>query len=385
MNGESFDPYREAGLTPQDMADPFGMSALGRADELAAKLQPLDSIRPALHGQYLVKGWLDQGTLSVVFGESNVGKTFLALDLAMHVAAGIDWHGARIPSGADWAGSALYVAGEGGRGVHNRIEALRRARPELVAPVESKGHFTLLPTALDLCGEGDADAIVDALTQLATFPALIIIDTLARAMGGGDENSGKDMGALIRNVDLIREQTSAHIMLIHHSGKDASRGARGHSSLRAAADTEIELTRSGAVVMAEAKKQRDVSELGRFAYTLKSVPIGLDGDGDEVTSAVVEPADLPKRGPNVRGQALVALQALGDALAHHGEVKRGDLWPANRQCVNLEVWREFCNRHSLSSGTGKSSPRTAFHKARTQLQAKGLIRVVDGFVWVVDE
>jgi hypothetical protein len=383
MTAEPFDLYRAAGLTPQDLADPFGMSAPGRAGELAAKFEPLESIRPSIQGQYLVKGWFDRGALSVVFGESNVGKTFLALDLAMHVAAGLDWHGARIPSGADWPGSALYVAGEGGRGVHNRIEALRRARPELVAAAERQGGFDLLPTALDLCGTGDAEALTDALAQMAAFPTLIIIDTLARAMGGGDENSGQDMGALVRNVDLIRDQTGAHVMLIHHSGKDASRGARGHSSLRAAADTEIELTRSGDVVMAEAKKQRDVSELGRFAYKLLPVTIGQDGDGDEVTSAVVEPTEAVKRGPTLRGQQLTALQALDDALAHHGAVKLGDLWPTNRQCVSLDVWREFCDRHSLSSGSGNSSQRTAFHKARTALQNKGLIRVVDGFVWRV--
>jgi hypothetical protein len=94
---------------------------------------------------------------------------------------------------------------------------------------------------------------------------------------------------------------------------------------------------------------------------------------------------LGARWPVVRGQALTALQALGDALAHHGAVKLGDLWPVNRQCVNLEVWREFCDRHSLSSGTGESSQRTAFYKARMALQAKGLIRVVDGFVWRVAE
>jgi hypothetical protein len=174
-------------------------------------------------------------------------------------------------------------------------------------------------------------------------------------------------------------------MLIHHSGKDASRGARGHSSLRAAADTEIELTRSGTVVMAEAKKQRDVSELGCFAYTLVPVTIGQDGDGDEVTSAVVEPTEAVKRGPTLRGQQLTALQALDDALAHHGAVKAGDLWPDNRKCVALEVWKDFCDRHSLSSGSGDSSQRSAFHKAWKALQNKGLIRIVDGFVWRVAE
>jgi hypothetical protein len=87
----------------------------------------------------------------------------------------------------------------------------------------------------------------------------------------------------------------------------------------------------------------------------------------------------------VRGQALTALQALDDALAHHGAVKAGDLWPDNRKCVDLEVWKDFCDRHCLSSGTADCSKRTAFHKARTALQNRGLIRIVDGFVWRVAE
>jgi hypothetical protein len=218
---------------------------------------------------------------------------------------------------------------------------------------------------------------------MQSVPALIIIDTLARAMGGGDENSGQDMGALIRNVDLIRERTGAHVMLIHHSGKDTSRGARGHSSLRAAADTEIELTRSGEVVMAEAKKQRDVSVLGRFAYTLLPVTIGQDGDGDDVTSAVVEPTEPVVRKPKLPGQAVVALQALDDALAQYGEKKTGELFPGNRQCVSIERWREFCDRRQLSGGD--SAQRKAFHDAKTRLQNGGFICVQDGFVWRVAE
>jgi hypothetical protein len=99
----------------------------------------------------------------------------------------------------------------------------------------------------------------------------------------------------------------------------------------------------------------------------------------------MEPTEPVKRGPVVRGQALTALQALGDALADRGEVKLGEKSPANRQCVSLEGWQEYCDRHSLLSGTGESTRRTAFHKARTQLQNKGIVRVVDGFVWQVDE
>lgn len=366
---------------PKDFLKPPSL----RATDLRFAMRPLREIEPMVRGHYLVKGWLDRATFSVVYGEPNVGKTFFALDLAMRLAAGGDWHGHRLARLEPGEG-VLYIAGEGGRGLNNRIEALRREDPELVAAAERAGTFTLLAEPLDLCNSEDAAHLAEAITGAGWRPALIVIDTLARAMGGGDENSGQDMGRLIRNVDYLRQELGAHVMVIHHSGKDAARGARGHSSLRGAVDTEIELTRSGEVVIAETRKQRDIADKRTFAYQLRSVRIGTDEDGDPVFAAVVEPSEAPARSTRrLKGQQLIAMQALGDALAHHGEVRRGDMFPVNRQCVPLARWREYCDRHSLSSGEAETSKRTAFHKAKTALQEKDLIRVIDGWVWSVED
>ena len=100
-------------------------------------------------------------------------------------------------------------------------------------------------------------------------------------MGDGDENSGQDMGAFIRNVDTIRTATGAHICIVHHTGKDTARGARGHSSLRAATDTEIELTVSESISTAQVTKQRDGKIPAPFSYTLREVVLGTDSDGDD--------------------------------------------------------------------------------------------------------
>lgn len=360
----------------------------GRALDLSDAIQPIWQIKPALKSRYLVKNWIDRGALSVVYGESNVGKTFFALDLAMHVAARLPWHGhkvADVDTDGNWPGPVLYIAGEGGHGIRNRIEAVRRERSDIMERIEGESDFCLLPTGLDLCGPNDVEALSEAIAEWADFVALIVVDTLARAMGDGDENTAKDMGAFVRNVDQLREETGAHVMVIHHSGKDTSKGARGSNSLRAAADTEIELTRSGAVVMAETKKQRDMPTDQVFAYTLKGVFLGTDEDGDDVTSAIVQPTEPVKKTPRLSGQQKIAMQALDDALAKDGEKKPGDMFPDNRRCVSLESWREYCDRHSLSSGEGESSRRTAFHKVKNALQNKEIIRVVDGFVWRCSE
>ncbi len=350
-----------------------------RSAGILAALKPLSAVTPILTRRYLVKGWIDQGAFSVVYGESNVGKTFLALDLALYVAAGLDWHGAKVRD----TGPVIYIASEGGRGICNRIAAVKQQSPDLATAAGD--NFMLLSDALDMC-RADSGALIEALAQLPEKPVLIVIDTLARSMGLGDENSSTDMGAFIRSVDQVRAATGAHVMIIHHAGKDAAKGARGHSSLRAAVDTEIQITRDGPVIMAETRKQRDMEGEQAFAYTLSSVHLGADEDGDAVTSCVVAASGAPvTRVPIITGQAKIALQAFGDALAHHGEAKGGDMFPHNRQCVALERWREYCDRLSLSSGETATARRTAFFKAKTVLQDKGVICIVDNYAWRVAE
>jgi hypothetical protein len=348
-------------------------------------MRPLDSIKPVLSSRYLVKGWLDRGATSVVYGESNVGKTFFALDLAMHVAAGLTWHGANVPPASESFGCVVYVACEGGSGISNRIEAIRRHDADLIEQAEARHGFTLLPTILDLCDETDAKELVKAFATLPARIGLVIIDTLARTMGSGDENTTRDMGSFIRSLDHIRYATGAHIMVIHHTGKDASKGARGSGSLRAAVDTEICLACCGPVIMAETRKQRDMPTGKVFAYMLRVVAIGEDEDGEPVTSAVVEPTEPAKKTHPLTGQKLIAMQALDDALAHKGEKRHGDMFPPNRRCVSLEIWREFSNRHSLTCGSAESAARTAFNRARDGLQRDGFIRIVDGYVWRSEE
>jgi hypothetical protein len=112
-----------------------------RAGYLSIQLKPFDKIKPVLSSRYLVKGWLDRGAFSVVYGESNVGKTFFALDLAMQVAAGKDWHGNKVKDWQSCPGPVVYVAGEGGAEINNRIEAMRRNNPAVAKHIEDNTEF----------------------------------------------------------------------------------------------------------------------------------------------------------------------------------------------------------------------------------------------------
>src|SRR5690606_8243860 len=113
------------------------------------------------------------------------------------------------------------------------------------------------------------------------------------AMAGGNENSPEDMTALIGNCDRIRDATQSHVCIIHHSGKDEAKGARGHSSLRAATDTEIEIKRDPELTLSTVRvaKQRDLEAGDPFGFTLQSVPLGTNRRGKDVTSCVVLESD----------------------------------------------------------------------------------------------
>ena len=239
-----------------------------------------------LDAKDFVQGLLLESGATVVYGESNSGKTFWATDLALHVAAGRDWNGRRVEQGG-----VVYVALEGGYGFRNRVAAWCTETGIDRATL----RFAAITVGVNLLQhDADVQSLIEAIKAAADhicMPVrLVIIDTLSRALAGGDENSSQDMGALVKGMDLIRAETSANVTFIHHSGKDAARGARGHSLLRAAIDTEVEITadpesdaRTATVV-----KQRDLPKGGTFGFRLHPLVIGENRHGEAVTTCIVQ-------------------------------------------------------------------------------------------------
>lgn len=257
------------------------------AQAILSRIVPADRVEAVIDRPYVVKGWLDQGAVSVAYGEPNVGKSFWAIDVAHHVQEGLPWAGLRVRQG-----NVLYVAAEGGAMFDNRLVA-RQAR------------FHVLQGTITLTGRnGDTPGLVEAVLALSERVgafSLIILDTLARVMGDADENAAADIGQLVKNVDRIKEATGAHVMIVHHTGKDTARGARGHSSLRAAVDTEIRLTAKDDDLLpfdkrATTTKQRDMPGGLEVDFRLQPEVLGIDSDGDQVTSCTVH-HETSKGGP----------------------------------------------------------------------------------------
>jgi len=135
----------------------------------------------------------------------------------------------------------------------------------------------------------DAEAVADVAQAAKALGAkLIVVDTLARAIAEGDEITPGDMGRLIATLDALRAATGAHVMVVHHTGKDESRGMRGHSSLNGAADVTLHVTASGAARQAEVKKNKDGLAGTTLAFALKPTTLGRDDDGDDIVTMVVE-------------------------------------------------------------------------------------------------
>lgn len=232
-------------------------------------------------GDPLIEDLLNTGDLSVLYGKSGSGKTFHALDLAFHVASGRPWHGNR----AVKQGLVIYVAAEGGKGILKRLAALdKHFQPDSDIPL------AVIPCPIDLLSSGkhsDTRQLIDLVREIEAKygqkAELLIVDTLSRALAGGDENASTDMGTFVQHIDQLRTEIQTHVMVVHHSGKEQSRGARGWSGIRAAVDTEIEVHEG----MFTAMKQRDIDAIQPIPFRLKQIPIGRFRD-KEVNSCVVE-------------------------------------------------------------------------------------------------
>ena len=275
---------------------------------------------------YVIKGLLQRRSYAAVYGAPGEGKTFVALDMAYHVAAGTPWMERKVHQGP-----VLYLAFEGTGGLVKRAQALRQRYGEADVPLYISG------AAFDLRAPEGRAALRDLLADLPAKPVLIVIDTFARALMGGDENSAQDVGAFNSAVAALIESTGACVCIIHHSGKDKTKGARGSSALLGALDTEIEVD-SGNVT---ATKQRDV-EIGEpIGFKLAPLVVGIDEDGDDQTSCVVEPQNAaPQKRVRLTGNTLRGFQVLCDK------------WPSNEP-VHLDSWKEHCREFLPKAGVSQ--------------------------------
>jgi len=308
------------------------------ADELSADYEPPDE---------LIEGVITAGAGSVLYGDSNSGKTFLAIDMACAVARGVDWQGRKVEPGA-----VVYIAAESPGSVRGRLQAYQQHNHCTVP------NFAIVQSSINLYRDDcDTNRIIVLVKQIerqrGVKVRLIVGDTLARLSAGANENAGNDMGTVIERFDRIRTQCNSHFMLIHHSGKNAANGSRGWSGIRAAIDTELEVTDNATSRCCEIMKERDLQTKGeRIGFTLQSVTLGETKWGRPATSCVVVAGDAPekktgKRMGEVEGAVVEFLAAhkVGikrSEVAKHfeGRYDRSNVYRAIRTLVTAQAIHE---------------------------------------------
>lgn len=232
-----------------------------------------DELRNQPPLKWRVKGLLPKTGLAAIIGLSGSGKTFLALELIANIARGENFFGFKTESCP-----VTYLALEGAGGVGNRIRAYEQYHAQNLPE-----NFKVVTDRLSLL-KSDAAVFAKAVAEEGLQDGVIVIDTLAQASPEADENASADMGRIIGNAQLLQTMTSSLVILIHHLGKEASRGARGHSSLTAALDAVIEVRRTGDKRAWVLTKSKDGEDGTSRPFRLEVVNLGVDDDGDPITS-----------------------------------------------------------------------------------------------------
>ena len=266
------------------------------------RLVPGEEMRHRPQRPWLVARLIPAGAFSVMTGHPGSGKTFVALDLALHVAGGLPWQGRTVTQGA-----AVYVAAEAQGSIPPRLDAWARFHGTIVPP-----NFYVVPETV-LVGTHDVHDLVAALRSLPESPALLVIDTLSWCLGGADENASEAMSAVLSATRLVHEAVGSAVLWIHHPSA-AGKALRGHTSLHGATDVEIVVTRGRAAgqVVLSCGKMKDDAEFTPFAVALRP----LASDEGAPLSCVVVPVDALKAdASNLRPSAQRALAILADRFA----------------------------------------------------------------------
>lgn len=240
---------------------------------------------------WLIRGYLVRDTLAGLIAPPGACKSFLAVDWACRVATGTDWYGRAVKQGA-----VFYLAGEGQRGLRKRIDGWEQANG-----VSLDGAPLFVASSLPfLCDEGNAQETLEIIEEMAdtiffdkgTEPALIVVDTVARAMNGSDENSAADMGLFIKAIDMLRSKWNATVLTVHHTGHANTDRGRGSSNYGASLDSDFYLAVKGDRILLtsgpKAKDWRAPAPVTLTKVEMHVEVIGDDGEPEQETTLTLQ-------------------------------------------------------------------------------------------------
>ena len=343
------------------------------------RFQPIGELLKDIHPPaWLVKGIIERDCLAVIYGEPGHGKSFIAMDLAASIATGTDWHEHTTTHGA-----VFYIAGEGSNGIARRFRGWEILRG--ISLSDAPLCISSTPIALD--DHESALKVKQAITAMAEqqqqTPVLIVVDTLARNFAG-DENGTKDMNQFIRCMDAVRFAWKASILIVHHTGKDTSRGARGSSVLKAAIDTEFSASMDeNKIICLQCHKMKEGEPPRPIAFKLQGVKLPIvDEDLNDIWSCapqrVGDDYKPPQKGSSGRGKHQTQIRmALAKLYLDHRQRLIDDNRNPEDAKVTMSDWRNYCVEVL-------KMPRQRFNEAQKSLAELGVIELIHPYVLLVE-
>ena len=337
---------------------------------------------------WLIEGVIPEKSFVALYGPPASFKSFIAMDIAECIASGRDWLGKKI----NGTGPVLYIAGEGHGGIGARIAAIKQHHN---TPDEAQVYVVRSQINLRSSVEDFTNLIlaIDELVQeLGVDLRMIVIDTLARAFGGGNENSSDDMGAFIQATGKIQNRYKCSLMLLHHAGKDTTKGLRGHSSLLGAVDTQMEIMRfpettKGLILMS---KQKDGEDGQRYGFEAITVDIDRSDLGLENGSSLViqasEVGDMntsdaenkPEKGKAIGAKQKIAEKSLIVAIKTFGSIM--DTPEGRKNTISLDQWKaEFTAM--IGSDVSPKDLATYWLRAKDHVIKSGFGTIRNSSVW----
>jgi hypothetical protein len=311
---------------------------------------------------WLIKHVLPASSIGMLYGGSGTFKSFIAIDCALHIAHGLPWMGRRTHQG-----SVLYIAAEGGAGLWARIVAWHRARRLQWAQTP----LHVVPAALDLTQ--DAWRVVEAAQAKGVTPSLVVVDTLSQTYSG-EENSANEVAAYFRELGTrFRELWGCAVLILHHSGHNATERPRGSSAMRANLDFMFGVFRDEKEMLATmtCAKQKDGESFQDTAFAVSVHELGKDEDGDPVTSLVARHvSDVEELQEVMAGEKKAGRGGANQLLL--SLLQNGQLESELRQVFYRECGQETAEAR-----------KKAYQRARSWLMSNGLMEVSEGFVLVL--
>ncbi len=318
--------------------------------------------------RFLVKNLLEEDCLGLVIGDPSSGKSLFVLDVACCISTGAPFHGRQVKEGP-----VLYLAGEGHSGLRRRLAAWEKENK--ISLKDARLAISTKAAALTdrMAVEEVIQAIEEILIPIEEEPALLIVDTLARNFGIGDENSAQDMGVFIAELDRIRTTYGCSVLVVHHSGvADKNRG-RGSTALRGAVDAEYKVEKEGTHHVVTCQKAKDMPEPEPLHFERQSVEILETTEGDIITAPVLIDAEPQEKKTNLTNNEQIGIISFLTAAKEKGRVDSLGRF----QGVHIEDWRPFFYEKSTADKT--DTKRKAFDRAREGLVRKKELSVESDF------